>query len=207
MGEHHVKETCTDSHQSHGNDVIDTHCCTVTSYTALPFDVVKYICKECHKYIGAREAADILYKLPNQYNCHVSRSDRADYASKSIENEAIHSCISLSNLLGNRPYCKYSDSHWDTADYTDKGLCNTIVIRTENIVAVIDKTKVLECCTECKDKEVYKYDQSILISKDDLQLGRERYFFLLFTNRLFCNSFLSKVILQKCQRKGKKRED
>ena len=137
-GDNQIQESQTDAAENNTDGAVDGHGHAITTEAVLPFQMIQYIRKQCHKYIGAGKRPYIFDELSHQHNGHVGGCHPADGTAKRTNQTAENDNIPLAHLFRQRPNGKDADAHGNTANHIQQGLSNAVGIGAQHIVAVIN---------------------------------------------------------------------
>ena len=132
--------------------------------------MIEPVRKERHKHIRTGQTADVLDELADEHDNHVGGHHPADGTPDGIQHKPPHRYIAFAELLGERPYRKDTDAHGHPADDGNEHLRGAVVIRAQDIVAIIHKAHVLERGTDGGNQEIAKENEKVLVRQDDFDL-------------------------------------
>ena len=132
--------------------------------------MVENVRKKRHKHISARQTADIFYELSDKNDNHIGGSSPADKRTESVKHKSEKGDVALAELLGKRPYGKNAYTHRYAADNGNEHLRYAVVVRSENVVAVINERAVFHARSDGIYKEIRKNYNQIFIRENRFEL-------------------------------------
>lgn len=114
--------------------------------------------------------------------------------------QAPHGHIPFAELFCQRPNGKYTDTHRNTADDRNHGLCDTVVVASQDIVTEINQPQVFQAASDCVDQKIEEDNQGVFVSKNNLQLRQEGNLSFFLSGRFFRHTFFREIIFYQGQR-------
>ena len=169
--------------------------------------MIQHVREQRHKHIGAGQTTDVLDELSHQHNGHIGGKQSADGAADGIEDEARGGHVPLAESLCQRPHGENTDAHGDTADDGDHGLGNAVIVGTQNVIAEIDQTDILDGAARGVNQEIGVDQQHVFIRKNGFQLGGKGNPGFSGALHLLRDPLFCEIILQQRQGQGENGEN